>query len=95
MNTNRKVVFFVVVDVYDCVATVFFLDTAHNVIAYIETIYDILKPGGYWVNLGNERKREGEKERKGEAYRDRERKERERERERERDTQMGERARYI
>ncbi|XP_062614710.1 carnosine N-methyltransferase-like [Saccostrea cucullata] len=39
-------------DAYDCVATVFFLDTAHNVIAYIETIYDILKPGGYWVNLG-------------------------------------------
>ncbi|XP_048750609.2 carnosine N-methyltransferase-like [Ostrea edulis] len=39
-------------DVYDCVATVFFLDTAHNVISYIETIYNILKPGGYWVNLG-------------------------------------------
>lgn len=87
MNTNRKVVFFVVVDVYDCVATVFFLDTAHNVIAYIETIYDILKPGGYWVNLGNERKREGEKERKRHTEIEREK--------RERDTQMGERARYI
>lgn len=36
---------------WDCVATVFFLDTAHNVIAYIETIYKILKPGGYWINL--------------------------------------------
>lgn len=40
-------------DTFDSVVTVFFLDTAHNVIAYIETIYDILKPGGYWVNLGN------------------------------------------
>lgn len=40
-------------DMFDSVVTVFFLDTAHNVIAYIETIYDILKPGGYWVNLGN------------------------------------------
>nr|XP_011420705.1 carnosine N-methyltransferase [Crassostrea gigas] len=39
-------------DMFDSVVTVFFLDTAHNVIAYIETIYDILKPGGYWVNLG-------------------------------------------
>lgn len=38
---------------FDSVVTVFFLDTAHNVIAYIETIYDVLKPGGYWVNLGN------------------------------------------
>ena len=37
---------------FDCVATVFFIDTAHNVIAYIETIYNILKPGGYWINLG-------------------------------------------
>lgn len=39
-------------DNWDCVATVFFIDTAHNVIAYIETIWKILKPGGYWVNLG-------------------------------------------
>lgn len=37
---------------WDCVATVFFLDTAHNIIAYIETIWHILKPGGYWINLG-------------------------------------------
>ncbi|PVD36231.1 hypothetical protein C0Q70_03209 [Pomacea canaliculata] len=38
--------------VWDCVATVFFLDTAHNIVAYVETIWKILKPGGYWVNLG-------------------------------------------
>ena len=31
---------------------VFFLDTAHNVVTYIETVWKILKPGGYWVNLG-------------------------------------------
>ncbi|XP_033725082.1 carnosine N-methyltransferase-like isoform X1 [Pecten maximus] len=37
---------------WDCVATVFFLDTARNVIAYVETIWKILQPGGYWVNLG-------------------------------------------
>lgn len=37
---------------FDCVATVFFIDTAHCIISYIETIYNILKPGGYWINLG-------------------------------------------
>jgi hypothetical protein len=39
-------------DDWDCVATVFFIDTARNVIEYIETIYKILQPGGYWINLG-------------------------------------------
>lgn len=37
---------------WDGVVTVFFIDTAHNVIEYLETIYKILKPGGYWINLG-------------------------------------------
>ncbi|PIK52150.1 putative UPF0586 protein C9orf41-like, partial [Apostichopus japonicus] len=37
---------------WDCVATCYFIDTAHNVIEYIETIFKILKPGGYWINLG-------------------------------------------
>lgn len=37
---------------WHCVATVFFIDTAHNIISYIETIWKILKPGGYWVNMG-------------------------------------------
>ncbi|KAK3738693.1 hypothetical protein QZH41_020334 [Actinostola sp. cb2023] len=37
---------------WDCIATCFFIDTGHNVIAYIEHIWDILKPGGYWINLG-------------------------------------------
>ncbi|KAL4216827.1 hypothetical protein ACF0H5_024548 [Mactra antiquata] len=39
-------------DTWDCVATVFFIDTAHNIIEYIQTIYKILKPGGIWINLG-------------------------------------------
>lgn len=39
-------------DVWDCIATCFFLDTANNVIDYIETTWNILKPGGYWINLG-------------------------------------------
>ncbi|KAM8865854.1 carnosine N-methyltransferase [Synchiropus picturatus] len=37
---------------WDCVATCFFIDTAHNVIQYVETIWKILKPGGVWINLG-------------------------------------------
>ncbi|EDV21245.1 uncharacterized protein TRIADDRAFT_30505 [Trichoplax adhaerens] len=37
---------------WDCVATCFFIDTAHSIIAYIKKIYQILKPGGYWINLG-------------------------------------------
>ncbi|GAB6032003.1 hypothetical protein CHUAL_010380 [Chamberlinius hualienensis] len=39
-------------DHWDAVVTCFFLDTANNVVAYIETIWNILKPGGYWINLG-------------------------------------------
>ncbi|XP_057293275.1 carnosine N-methyltransferase-like [Hydractinia symbiolongicarpus] len=39
-------------NVWDCVAMCFFLDTAHNVIDYIEKVYNILKPGGYWINFG-------------------------------------------
>jgi len=37
---------------WDCVATVFFIDTAHNIVAYIENIWKILKPNGYWINMG-------------------------------------------
>ena len=32
------------------VITVFFIDTAHNIIDYIERIYKILHPGGTWVS---------------------------------------------
>ncbi|KAK3930197.1 Carnosine N-methyltransferase [Frankliniella fusca] len=37
---------------WDCVATCFFIDCGHNIVSFIETIYNILKPGGVWVNLG-------------------------------------------
>lgn len=37
---------------YDAVATVFFLDTAPNAVAYVETVRSCLREGGVWVNLG-------------------------------------------
>ena len=37
---------------FDAVATVFFLDTAPNIIRYIETIRNCLRPGGLLVNVG-------------------------------------------
>jgi carnosine N-methyltransferase len=37
---------------FDAVVTVFFIDTAPNIIRYVETIYHTLRPGGYWINLG-------------------------------------------
>ena len=37
---------------WDSVVTCFFIDTANNIIEYIETIYKILKPGGVWINFG-------------------------------------------
>jgi carnosine N-methyltransferase len=37
---------------WDAVVTCFFLDTAHNIVSYIEAIHRILKPGGVWINFG-------------------------------------------
>ncbi|VDD87008.1 unnamed protein product [Enterobius vermicularis] len=37
---------------WSAVVTVFFIDTAMNVIEYIETIHRILKDGGIWINFG-------------------------------------------
>lgn len=39
-------------NVFDAVATVFFIDTSPNLIRYIETIKNCLKPGGIWINVG-------------------------------------------
>lgn len=39
-------------ETFDAVATCFFIDTAPNVIHYIETIKACLRPGGVWINLG-------------------------------------------
>ncbi|GAV80111.1 N2227 domain-containing protein [Cephalotus follicularis] len=40
------------VGVWDVVVTCFFIDTAHNIVEYIEIISRILKDGGVWINLG-------------------------------------------
>ncbi|GJQ10380.1 hypothetical protein GpartN1_g2171.t1 [Galdieria partita] len=37
---------------WNCVVTCFFMDTAHNILDYVNVIKKILKPGGSWVNLG-------------------------------------------
>jgi len=39
-------------ETYDAVASVFFLDTAPNLIRYLETIHHCLKRGGVLVNIG-------------------------------------------
>ena len=39
-------------DVYNSVATCFFIDTATNIYEYITTIRNLLKTGGIWINLG-------------------------------------------
>lgn len=39
-------------DRWDAVVTCFFIDTAHNIVEYLQTIYAILKKGGIWVNIG-------------------------------------------
>lgn len=36
----------------DAVVTLFFLDTAPNLIRYLQAIYDVLRPGGVLVNVG-------------------------------------------
>ena len=37
---------------WDCVVTCFFMDTANNIIQYVETIFNALRPGGAWINFG-------------------------------------------
>jgi carnosine N-methyltransferase len=37
---------------YDIVVTLFFIDTARNLVSYIETIHRLLRSGGRWINLG-------------------------------------------
>ena len=40
------------VSAWDSVCTCFFIDTAHNVIEYLQVISRCLKPGGVWINFG-------------------------------------------
>ncbi|KAG6006744.1 hypothetical protein E4U21_006729 [Claviceps maximensis] len=37
---------------YDVLLTYFFIDTARNLMSYLDTIVDVLKQGGLWINLG-------------------------------------------
>ncbi|KAF7589568.1 hypothetical protein BBP40_004147 [Aspergillus hancockii] len=37
---------------YDVIVSLFFIDTARNLVSYLEHIHRILRPGGQWVNLG-------------------------------------------
>ena len=52
MNAGNFTEVYVESNQWDCITTCFFIDTANNIVSYIETIYKILKPGGYWINLG-------------------------------------------
>ena len=40
------------INVYDSIVTCFFIDTANNIIQYIEIIHNSLKSGGLWLNIG-------------------------------------------
>lgn len=37
---------------WDSVCTCFFIDTAHDILEYLEFINKMMKPGGYWINFG-------------------------------------------
>jgi carnosine N-methyltransferase len=37
---------------FSVVVTIFFIDTAPNVLKYLETIHHVLEPNGVWINLG-------------------------------------------
>ncbi|KAJ1921261.1 hypothetical protein H4219_000862 [Mycoemilia scoparia] len=37
---------------WDAVVTCFFMDTAKNVMDYLDTLWNCLRPGGVWINLG-------------------------------------------
>src|SRR5579862_2039920 len=39
-------------ETFSVVITIFFIDTAPNVLRYIETIHNVLEPNGVWINLG-------------------------------------------
>ncbi|ORY96129.1 UPF0586 protein C9orf41 [Syncephalastrum racemosum] len=40
------------IESWDVIATCFFIDTAKNIVEYLETIYNALKFGGTWINIG-------------------------------------------
>ena len=40
------------INFFDSIVTCYFIDTANNIIEYIEIIHNILKVGGLWINFG-------------------------------------------
>ena len=40
------------INFFDSIVTCYFIDTANNIIEYIETIHNILKVEGLWINFG-------------------------------------------
>ena len=40
------------INFFDSIVTCYFIDTANNIIEYIETIHNITKIGGLWINFG-------------------------------------------
>ena len=40
------------INFFDSIVTCYFIDTANNIIEYIETIHNIIKIGGLWINFG-------------------------------------------
>ena len=44
-NDNQK-------EHFDCIITCHFIDTAQNIIEYVDTIHKLLKKGGIWINFG-------------------------------------------
>jgi len=47
------VMFVMFADAWDAVVSCFFLDTAPNIIEYLEVVKQILRPGGYLINFGS------------------------------------------
>ena len=37
---------------FQCIVSCFFIDTAHNIVQYIETMHGALEENGIWINLG-------------------------------------------
>uniref|UniRef100_A0A383VDL8 carnosine N-methyltransferase n=1 Tax=Tetradesmus obliquus TaxID=3088 RepID=A0A383VDL8_TETOB len=37
---------------FDAVVTCFFIDTAHNILEYLEVIHKVLRAGGFWLHMG-------------------------------------------
>ena len=50
-KNNTGLIYFYL-EPWDSIVTCFFIDTANNIIEYIETIHKLLDVGGVWINFG-------------------------------------------